>query len=121
MQLILLGLPGAAGYWLHRTWPARARCEACGTLVPRDFLSLPTARGERRFVYATPKGHQPNEADAVLKSEVDRVFADYMRRRARHIAGNDSANVLALVREWFDDGGGVVKPSNVWRTRTTVH
>ncbi|HET9370260.1 MAG TPA: hypothetical protein VFO19_08430 [Vicinamibacterales bacterium] len=87
-----------------------------GTLVPRDFLSLPTARGERRFVYATPKGHQPNEADAALKAAVDRVFADYMARRAKHIAGNDSSNVLALVREWFDDGRGVVKPSNVWRT-----
>ena len=86
-----------------------------GTLVPRDFLSLPTARGERRFVYATPKGHQSNEADAALKADVDRIFADYMARRARHIAGDDSSNVLALVREWFDDGRGVVKPSNVGR------
>lgn len=86
-----------------------------GTLVPRDFLSLPTARGERRFVYATPKGHQPNDADAALKAAVDRVFADYMKRRARYIAGNDSTNVLALVREWFDDGRGVVKPSNIRR------
>ncbi len=88
-----------------------------GTLVPRDFLSLPTARGERRFVYATPKGHQPNDADAALKADVDRVFADYMKRRDRHIAGNDSSNVLALVREWFDDGRGVVRPSNRWRQR----
>lgn len=86
-----------------------------GTLVPRDFLSLPTVRGERHFVYATPKGHQPNETDAALKAEVDRVFADYKARRARHISGQDSSNVLALVREWFADERGVVKPSNVWR------
>jgi hypothetical protein len=86
-----------------------------GTLVPRDFRSLPTARGERRFVYATPKGHAENEADRSLKLSVERVFSDYMARRARHIKDNDSSNVLALIREWFDDGRGVVKPSNAWR------
>jgi hypothetical protein len=91
-----------------------------GTLVPRDFLSLPTARGGRRFVYATPKGHQPNDADRALKADVDRVFADYMARRARHIVAQDSSNVLALVREWFDDGRGVVKPSNAGRNRRAV-
>ena len=96
-----------------------------GTLVPRDFLSLPTARGERRFVYATPKGHQQNDADRALEADVDRVFADYTARRARHVANNDSTNVLLLVREWFDDGRGVVKPSNAVRKRAaaavTVH
>jgi hypothetical protein len=91
-----------------------------GTFVPRDFLSLPTARGERRFVYATPKGHQESDADRALRVAVDRVFADYMTRRARHIKDNDSSNVLTLVREWFDDGRGVVKPSNAAMGRT-VH
>ena len=91
-----------------------------GTVVARDFLSLPTARGERRFVYATPKGHQPNDADRTLKADVDRVYADYMSRRARHITGNDSSNVLTLVREWFDDGRGVVRPSNAWRRTTAM-
>lgn len=86
-----------------------------GTLVPRDFRSLPTARGERRFVYATPKGHQENDADRDLKLAVERVFGEYMTRRARHVTDNDSSNVLALVREWFDDGRGTVKPSNAWR------
>jgi hypothetical protein len=91
-----------------------------GTLVPRDFLSLPTARGERRFVYATPKGHQQNAADGALKARVDAVFADYMARRARHVTDNDSSNVLALVREWFDDGRGVVRPSNAARKKTAA-
>lgn len=93
-----------------------------GTLVPRDFLSLPTARGERRFVYATPKGHQQNDADRALKAAVERVFTDYMARRTRHIKGDDSTHVLALIREWFDDGKGVVKPSNAWRrSDASVH
>jgi hypothetical protein len=83
-----------------------------GTLVPRDFVSLATTRGERRFVYATPRGHQRNEADRSLKAATEQVFADYTARRARHVKGNDSLNVLALVREWFDDGRGVVKPSH---------
>jgi hypothetical protein len=94
--------------------------KATGTLVPRDFLSLPTARGERRFVYATPKEHQENEADRALKAGVDRVFRDYMARRARHITNNDSSNVLNLVREWFDDGRGGVKPSNAFSRRAAA-
>ena len=96
--------------------------KATGTFVARDFLSLPTARGERRFVYATPKAHQENEADRALKAAVEAVFRDYMARRARHITDNDSANVLRLVREWFDDGRGVVKPSNAGSKRgAAVH
>ena len=86
-----------------------------GTFVARDFLSLPTGRGERRFVYATPKGHETNDADRRFKRAVDVVFSEYMTRRARHIKDDDSDNVLALVREWFDDGGGSVRPSNAWR------
>ena len=93
--------------------------KASGTLVPRDFRSLPTARGERRFVYATPRGHEENDADRALKLAVERVFSEYMTRRARHIKDNDSSNVLALVREWFDNGRGVVKPSNAWPGLTT--
>lgn len=90
--------------------------KASGTFVARDFRSLPTARGERRFVYATPKEHQENEADRTLNAAVQGVFNDYMARRARHITNNDSSNVLRLVREWFDDGRGVVKPSNAFST-----
>jgi hypothetical protein len=87
-------------------------------LVPRDFVSLPTVRGERRFVYAVPKGHVANEADAQLTAATDALFADYSARRARHIKGNSAAGVLALVREWFDNGKGDVRPSNVRRPRT---
>jgi hypothetical protein len=83
-----------------------------GALVPRDFVSLSTARGERRFVYAVPRGHEANDADRTLKAAADGMFADYEVRRARHIKGESASGVLALVREWFDDGTGDVRPSH---------
>lgn len=86
-----------------------------GTLVPRDFVSLPTARGERRFVYAVPKGHAPNEADAALKAATEALYADYMTRRTRHIREGAPDGVRALVREWFADATGDVRPSHVRR------
>lgn len=86
-----------------------------GTLVPRDFVSLQTVRGERRFVYAVPKGHEANDADRALKTAADAIFADYAARRTRHITGESAAGVLALVREWFDDGTGDVRPSHAMR------
>lgn len=85
------------------------------TLVPRDFVSLPTTRGERRFVYAVPKGHLANDADRLLRTAAETMFADYSARRARHIRGESPSGVLALVREWFDDGKGDVRPSNARR------
>jgi hypothetical protein len=86
-----------------------------GALVPRDFLSLPAFRGERRFVYAVPRGHEPNDADRALKVAADALYADYAARRARHIKGDSASGVLTLVREWFDDGTGDVRPSHARR------
>jgi len=34
--VLLTGVPGAIGYWLHRRWPATERCAHCGVTVPRD-------------------------------------------------------------------------------------
>ncbi len=34
--VFLLGPPGFVGYWTHRRWPPKARCEHCGAVVPRD-------------------------------------------------------------------------------------
>ena len=72
-----------------------------GTLVPRDFFNLPTARGENRFVYAVPKGHQSNAEDQALRAAAEKVYADYSARRARHITGDSPAGVRALIREWL--------------------
>jgi hypothetical protein len=91
--------------------------KATGTFVERDFISLPTVLGERHFVYAAPKGHQPNTADTALRAAAEIVFQDYTARRARHIKDGSPSGVLALVREWFDDGRGDVRPSNATRRR----
>jgi hypothetical protein len=93
--------------------------KATGAHVARDFVSLPTVRGDRRFVYAAPKGHSLNAEDRALRSEVEQVFAEYRARRARHIQRGSSAGVLALVREWFDDGRGDVRPSNASKRAST--
>jgi hypothetical protein len=34
--VFLMGLPGLIGYWIHRKWPPRERCTACGDNSPRD-------------------------------------------------------------------------------------
>ena len=83
--------------------------------VERSFLSLPAFAGERRFVYAVPKDHQPNDADRALRARVEPVFADYSARRKRHITAGSSRGVLTLLREWFDDGTGKVRPSHAWK------
>ena len=89
--------------------------KAGGAFVERDFISLPTVLGERHFVYAAPKGHTPNSADLALRAAAQKVYDDYATRRARHITPGSARGVLALVREWFDDGRGDVRPSNAWR------
>ena len=63
-------------------------------------------------MYAVPKGHVANDADRQLRTAADALFADYTARRARHIRDDSPAGVLALVREWFDDGKGDVRPSH---------
>jgi hypothetical protein len=45
---------------------------------------------------------------------VQPVFDEYLKRRARHIQNSSGAGVLSLVREWFDDGNGDVRPSHAW-------
>jgi hypothetical protein len=56
--VLLLGVPGWIGYRLHRSWPARTRCEHCGRVVPRDRATClacaaefppPAARGIEVF------------------------------------------------------------------------
>lgn len=96
---------------------ADQRQQAGGDFVERDFVSLPTFRGERHFVYAVPKGAERTEADRALAARVQTVYDDYLERRARHIRDNTGAGVTALLREWFDDGTGDVRPSHGWRRR----
>jgi hypothetical protein len=34
--VLVTGVPGAIGYWLHRRWPTTERCAHCGATTPRD-------------------------------------------------------------------------------------
>lgn len=36
IYIVLLGVPGFAGYLLHRPWPAREKCPSCPAKPPRD-------------------------------------------------------------------------------------
>lgn len=82
-----------------------------GTFVERDFLSLPTFTGERRFVYAVPKGYREAEIDRALRERAAPVLEAYRERRARYI-GEGKLGVVALLRDWFDDGRGGCSPQN---------
>lgn len=108
----LFGYPDAAVEFFAE---ADDRQQQTGAFVERDFISLPTFRGERHFVYAVPRGQARTDADRVLAERVQPVYDDYVARRARHIKDDTGAGVLALLREWFDDGRGDVRPSHAWR------
>jgi len=50
----LLGLPGFAGYLLHRRWPLREKCPHCLAVTP--LATGACARCEKRFPGPIPKG-----------------------------------------------------------------
>lgn len=77
-----------------------------GQFVERDFYALPTVAGETgRFVWAVPHGHRENAADQALKERAAKILADYRERRARFI-GPGKPGVVALLRQWWDNGKG---------------
>ena len=80
--------------------------------VERDFISVPTfAAATGHFVWAVPKGHQANDADRALMAKSDPILAEYRLRRAFYI-GEGKPGVVALLRDWFDDGYGRCAPEN---------
>ncbi|MFO0911160.1 MAG: hypothetical protein U0794_22950 [Isosphaeraceae bacterium] len=89
-------------------------------LVPREFLSLPTfSSATNKFVYAVPRGHQLRDEDRALRSSTEPVFQEYRRRRALYI-GEGKPGVVALLRDWFDDGRGFCDPANARISLPTV-
>ena len=89
--------------------------QATGEFVEHDGIWLPTFRSPMGFAYTHPKGQGRTDADCALADRVLPVFYEYIVRRNLHIHGDSAAGVLSLVREWFDDGTGDVRPSNAWR------
>lgn len=81
-------------------------------LVPRDFRSIPTfSNPTNQFVYAVPKGSPETDVDRRLKNEAARILAAYRERRARYV-GEGKPGVVALLRDWFDDGTGRCAPEH---------
>jgi hypothetical protein len=81
-------------------------------IIPRDFLSVPTfSAATHKFVWAVPKGHQANDADRALMARSEPIFAEYRLRREYYI-GEGKPGVVALLRDWFDDGYGRCAPEN---------
>lgn len=83
-----------------------------GALAPRERVHIPTfGHKEGKFVYVVPQGHLPNEDDRRLRQQAQRILEDYRQRRARYI-GEGKPGVVALLRDWFDDGNGYCSPAN---------
>ncbi|AWM40422.1 hypothetical protein GobsT_10800 [Gemmata obscuriglobus] len=83
-----------------------------GVFVKRDFVNLPTHAAERgHFVWAVPKGHGETDEDRAVRDAAARVLAVYRQRRAHYI-GEGKPGVIALMRDWFDDGTGLCDPAN---------
>lgn len=83
-----------------------------GKLVPRDFFQIPTfASPTGRFVYAVPKGYKEAEVDRQLRLRAQSILTAYKERRARYI-GEGKPGVVALLRDWMDDGTGHCSPEN---------
>jgi hypothetical protein len=79
--------------------------------VKRDFFSIPTyARPEGAYAWAVPKGHVENEADRKILEKARAVLEEYRGRRERYI-GEGKPGVVALLRDWFDDGNGRCDPA----------
>ncbi len=75
-------------------------------LVPRDFVSAPTfASPTNRFVWAIPKGSSLRPEDHQIISKAKFIFAEYTLRREQYI-GEGRRGIVALIRDWFDDGQG---------------
>lgn len=86
-----------------------------GGFVPRDFLSIPTyelpANG---FVYAVPKGYSPQAVDLELKRQALPIFEMYRQLRPRYV-GLGKPGIVALIRDWMDDGRGRCSPETARR------
>lgn len=83
-----------------------------GRAVPRDIVSIPTyARSAQLYAWAVPKGHQENEADRQVRAQALAILREFLARRPRYI-GAGKPGVVALVRDWLDDGKGLCSAAN---------
>jgi hypothetical protein len=106
-QGYLFGYPDAAVEWFVA---ADAHQRATGQFVARRFLSFPThVRQERGVVWAVPEDHQETGQDREFAARAAAILAAYRERRARYV-GDGKPGVVALLRDWYDDGRGRCSP-----------
>ena len=92
----LFGYPDAAVDFFVE---AAASQERTGTLVPRDFRSMPTfSHPTSQFVWARPKGAEDSEAELAIERQAREVLERYRALRARFI-GEGKAGAVALMRD----------------------
>jgi len=91
---------------------AARRKDETGESVKRTFMQIPTfARETGGFVYAAPGDHVENEADRELRLRAEAVLKAYRSLRERYV-GEGKPGVVALLRDWFDDGDGFCSSAN---------
>lgn len=84
-------------------------------IVPRDFRSIPTfSMAEHAFVYAVPKGDSVRPEDVALRDRAAPILAMYRQLRPRYI-GSGKPGIVALLRDWMDDGKGRCSPQTAER------
>lgn len=84
-----------------------------GQPTPSDTVSVPTyARSTGLYVWSVARGHVENAADRQIRKEAVAILQDYLSRRPRYI-GPGKPGVVALLRDWLDDGTGRCSVKNV--------
>ena len=81
-------------------------------------INVPTyspvmVRGETgsQFRYRIAPDHQEDDEDRRLRITAAKTLEAYRARRPKYI-GEGKPGVLALIRDWYDDGKGLCAPSN---------
>ena len=64
-----------------------------------------------QFRYRVAPDHVESGEERHLRETAAKILAAYRVRRAKYI-GKDKPGVLALIRDWYDDGEGLCAPSN---------
>lgn len=104
----LFGYPDYAVNFFGEAMDAEERT---GVFVTRDFISIPTVEGERRFVWAVPKNYVEADVDRAYRERAAHVLLTYKERRERFI-GKGKAGAVALLRDWFCDARGFCSPED---------
>lgn len=110
-QGYLFGYPDAAVDWFVA---ADGRQRETGQFEARRFVSFPThARQDRGVVWAVPEDHQETAPDREFGVRAAAILAAYRERRARYV-GEGKPGVVALLRDWYDDGNGRCSPRHAF-------